>query len=273
LLLTIKTADEEIAIVSLPSFDAEVMGMPINSLFVIFLLLNIFEQAICQQTNNIFTKQLWLDFNPEYTINSKFILYGRSDVRTIFPQALYRFVVGGGIAYKRKPYWNKRAEDEFHAGIGFFYTLNLHNPDRLEIRPYQGYRLRYPNFARIQVQNYVRLEERFEFTVNGGEEFGLRLRYLVQGTFHFKNSNNRNLKSFYFPVSAEFFFNLNGTDQFNDLIRVGPGLGCLFPSGWRPEFDLKFHRTRGTVDEKFTTSDLVFRFRLFYKIPDKKKEQ
>jgi hypothetical protein len=248
--------------------------MQIHSLFFILLLSIIFGEAIGQQTNNPeITKQIWLDFNPDYTINSKFILYGHIDVRTIFPKGWYRFITGGGIAYKRRPLWDKRVEEEFHAGIGFFYTINLDNPDRLEIRPYQGYKLHWPNFARLTVQNYVRLEERFEFTGNGGgEEFGLRLRYLVQGTLHFKHFNNSIVKPLYLPVSAEFFFNLNGTDQFNDVMRVGPGLGYLFPSGWRPEFDLTFNRTRGTVAEKFTTSDLVFRFRLFYKIPDKKKK-
>jgi len=196
------------------------------------------------------------------------------DVRTIFPQSWYRVITGGGIAYRRTPLWDKRAEEEFHAGIGFFYTLNIDNPDRFEIRPYQGYRLRWPNFARLTVQNYVRLEERFEFTGDGGgEEFGLRLRYQITGTFHCTHCDNRFVKPFYLLLSDEFFINLNGTQQFNDLIRIGPGLGYLFPSGWRPEFDLTFNRTRGTVDEKFTTSDLVFRFRLFYKIPDKKKKQ
>ena len=101
-------------------------------------------------------------------------------------------------------------EEEFHAGIGFFYTINIDDTNRLEIRPYQGYKLRWPNFSMLNVQNYVRLEERFEFTGNGGgEKFGLRLRYLLQVTLHCKNCDNSFLKPFYFPLSAEFFINLS----------------------------------------------------------------
>ena len=220
------------------------------------------------------TKQIWLDFDPSYAISKKVTLYGRFDVRTIFPQSWYRLITGGGISYKHTPFWSEKAEEEFHAGIGFFYTINNDNPNRLEIRPYQGYRLRWPNFARFTLQNYVRLEERFEFSGDGdGEDFGLRLRYLVEGSFRCEHCDNSFIRPFYLPVSAEFFFNLNGTQQFNDVIRVGSGLGYSFSSGLRPEFDLTFNRTRGTVDEKFTTSDLIFRLRLFYKIPDKKGMQ
>ena len=251
------------------------MRMLIPSVFLVFSMSIIFNKCIAQSENNDLTNQIWVDFNPEYSLSAKFNLYGRFDVRTIFPQSWYRFIAGGGIAYKRRPYLNKRITEEFHAGIGFFYTVNLDNPNRYEIRPYQGYRLRWPNFPRLNVQNYLRLEERFEHTGNeGDDEFGLRLRYLIQATLHCKNCEDDNFaKAFYMPFSVEFFYNLNGSDQFNDLIRIGPGIGYKFPSGWRPEFDLSFHRTRGTVDEKFTTSDLVYRLRLFYKIPDKKKKQ
>ena len=57
------------------------------------------------------------------------------------------------------------------------------------------------------------------------------------------------------------------------MCKMDSVLRLRLPSGWRPEFDLSFNRTRGTVDEKFTTSDLVYRFRLFYKIPDSKKKE
>lgn len=242
------------------------------SFFFVLFTSFIITEAVGQQTNApAITKQIWLDFNPQYAINPKFVLYGDLDVRTIFPQSWYRFIARGGIAYKQKLFFDEKAEEEFHAGIGFFYTLNFNDPNRFEIRPYQGYKLQWPHFARLTVQNFVRLEERFEYTGDGGgENFGLRLRYQITGTLRCKNCDNRFIKPFYLLLSDEFFFNLNGTDQFNDLVRVGPGLGYHFPSGWRPEFDLTFNRTRGTVDEKLTTSDLVFRLRVFYKIPDKK---
>lgn len=246
-----------------------------RSSFFILVLSVVFGKAIGQQTNTPdITQQLWMDFNPQYQINSKFIVSGRFDVRTIYPQSWYQFITGAGIAYKRNPFWDKKAEEEFHGGIGFFYTINIDAPNRFEIRPYQGYRLRWPNFTRFTLQNYVRLEERFEFTGDGDDEdFGLRLRYQVEGIFRCKNCDNSFLKPLYLLISDEFFFNLNGTKQFNDLIRIGPGLGYGFPSGWRPEFDFIFNRSRQTVEEEFTTSNVIFRFRIFYKIPENKNKK
>lgn len=246
--------------------------MCIRSFLFILILLAVFGECIGQQPKNVITQQIWLDFNSEYTINSKFTLLLRADARTVFPQSWYRFITGAGVSYKHRPYSDQKIEEEFHAGIGFFYSLNLDFPDRLEIRPYQGYRLRWPNFSRLAMQHYLRLEERFEFTEGRrSEEFGLRLRYLAQATIQCRHCDNSFMKPFYLPLSAEFFFNLNGVNQFNDVIRIGPGLGYRFSSGLRQEFNFTFNRTKGSVDERFSTSDFIFRFRVFYKIPEKKK--
>ncbi|MDB4584052.1 hypothetical protein N9164_12930 [Draconibacterium sp.] len=70
----------------------------------------------------------------------------------------------------------------------------------------------------------------------------------------------------YLPVSIEYFQNLKGTEQFNDVVRGGPGIGYEFSELWKVEFDLSYHYTKNTVEDNFATNDFVFRFRLFHKL-------
>jgi hypothetical protein len=65
---------------------AEFMRMPSHLLFMILLLLIISEKAIAQEKTPP-NKQIWMDFDPSYNLNSKIVLSGRFDVRTIFPKA------------------------------------------------------------------------------------------------------------------------------------------------------------------------------------------
>ena len=57
----------------------------------------------------------------------------------------------------------------------------------------------------------------------------------------------------YLPVSIELFWNLIGAIQFNDVVRVTPGLGYEFSQLWNGEFDVSCHYTRNTVEDNFAT--------------------
>jgi len=63
------------------------------------------------------------------------------------PCAFYiRFVIGPSIRYKRPKLILKELyyKEELHFGIRFFFTANKSFSDRLEIKPFQGYRLACP---------------------------------------------------------------------------------------------------------------------------------
>ncbi len=46
------------------------------------------------------TKQIWLDYNPAYSLSEKLDLYGDIGARTVFPNEWYRFVVGPSVRYR-----------------------------------------------------------------------------------------------------------------------------------------------------------------------------
>ena len=152
-------------------------------------------------------------------------------------------------------------------GIGFFYTSNFNAPNRLEIRPFQGFRLDWPDRKKIRIRHSVKVEERFELTTDDWKNtFGVRLRYLAELTIRLQGDLIKFNKGIFLPVSAELFWNLIGTNQFNDHARIGSGIGYSFSDMWSAEIFTSYHYTRNTVEEDFNTNDIVYRLRAFYRI-------
>ena len=219
-------------------------------------------------SNNIVTEQIWIDYNPSYELSEKVVVYGDIGARTLFPHEWNRFVIRPSISYKLpKPFYQDLYyNSELHGGIGFFFTHNLSESNRLEIRPFQGFKLMWPNRPRIRIQHYARLEERFEInTANWENTFGLRIRYQAEMIFFLKGDWLSFNKGFYIPVSLELFWNLIGTKQFNDAARIIPGIGREFTSKWKGELLIGYYYTRNTVEDVFGTNDLVLRIRVYHK--------
>jgi hypothetical protein len=113
----------------------------------------------------------------------------------------------------------------------------------------------------------VRLEERFDINTSNWENtFGLRFRYQAELTIKLQGDVIHETKGVYLPVSVELFWNLIGTKQFNDNLRITSGVGYVFSEKWRGEFNLAYHYARNTVLDEFNSSDIVYRFRAFYQI-------
>ncbi len=215
------------------------------------------------------TQQIWLDYNPSYNFSEKLDFYGDIGARTVFPNEWYRFVVGPSVRYKKpKLFFNKLYyKEELHFGIKFYFTANKNFPNRLEIRPFQGYKLYWPNRPRLVLQHYVRLEERFDIELPKWiNTFGIRVRYRAKLTLKFKGDWLSFNDGLYLPVRMEVFWNLKGAQQFNDVVRITPGIGYEFSSTWKAEFGLAYHYTRNTIEDNFATNDIVYRFRVYHQI-------
>lgn len=233
-----------------------------------------FARAQGTLSNYSVTDQFWLDYNPNYAFGEKLIFYGKIGARVIFPHEWNRYVLRAAVKYKLpKPfyqdlYWNA----ELHTGLGLYFTNNLTEVNRLEIRPYQGFKLAWPNRKYIKIHHFVRLEERFDLQTNNWDNtFGLRVRYEAELTLRFTGKFIDFNKNFYMPIGIELFWNLVGVKQFNDAVRITPGIGYSFSPVWRGEFQFGYHYTRNTVEDVFATNDLVFRFRVYHRL-EKKKE-
>ena len=209
--------------------------------------------------------QIWSDYNPSFIINTGTQIYGDIGFRTIFPGVWYRGVLRPAVRYDITRYNDKTERYrtwQLHGGMGFFYTYNLEATNILEIRPFQGLRVRIPNWNRFQLVHYLRFEERFEFGLQGGgSEFSIRSRYLVGNDFFLPGKYL--VKGLYIPVYAEFFFNMNRGAQFNDLIRLTPGIGYRPNQNFKVQLDISYHRRRPSSDLEFRTNDIVARLRVY----------
>jgi len=219
--------------------------------------------------DNSLTNQLWTDINFSYQLTERSNFLGDIGFRTVSPHEWNRYIIRPEFRYRvpNRILKNLKLKKELIGGIGFFYTSNFNAPNRLEIRPFQGFRLDWPDRPRIRIRHFVRLEERFEMNTDGWKNtFGLRLRYLAELTIKFRGDIIKYNKGIYIPVSAELFWNLIGTNQFNDHVRVSSGIGYTFSEKWKGEFHIAYHYTRNTVEEDFNTNDIVYRLCAFYRI-------
>lgn len=219
-------------------------------------------------SDNDVTNQLWLNYNMTYPVSERTELLGELGFKTISPKVWNRYFIKPGVKFNIPKFMFKKLKykESLSAGIGFYLTDNFNEDNRLEIRPYQGYLLDWPNRERVRLRHYLRLEERFDInTKDWINTFGLRFRYLIDMTIKLQGDIVPEAKGFYIPVSMEFFWNLLSTEQFNDVYRTSAGIGSNFSKKWRMEALFGYQYSRNTVTEDFQTNDLIYQIKAYYR--------
>jgi len=208
--------------------------------------------------------QYWIDYNVNINIKNNFSLYGDTGFRIISPYIWTRYYIRPAVRYthKLKAKSKKALEIIYHFGIGTFFTNYNDIPNHLEIRPFRGVQLRWPNFKYISFSHYARLEQQIDY-FNNNWDFGLRARYMLAGTFEFYKTRDNFIDQIYIPFSVELFWNLDKSQAFNDVVRITPGIGYIANPKWRFELSLSYHRRKFELEDEFNTNDIVFRLRVF----------
>ena len=233
------------------------------SIFILSYSAGLFAQPEDEDINY----QVWIDYNVRYDFANNFGVYADMGGRIISPYLWTRYFIRPTVSYtlsQSSRSW-KTPIVAFHLGSGVFYTDNVDNQNHLELRPFQGVNVHWPNFRKLRINHYVRLEERFEFMYNTWS-LSIRARYMLAGTLRWPSKSTNRMSNLFFPFHTEFFWDLNQGSQFNDLIRITPGLGYEINADLRLEFSVSYHRFRITTEESFETNDMVFRLRVFHDI-------
>ncbi|WP_020528888.1 DUF2490 domain-containing protein [Flexithrix dorotheae] len=220
------------------------------------------------------TNQLWMDYNFKYKLSDRFSLAGPIGIKTIFPRSWSRYYISPEIRYTPPKLMLKSLQyhEELRAGIEFYYNNNFDGTNVVEVSPYQGYSLTWPNNQRLALGHYLKLRERFQFDTEKWEKtFGLKLSYEITFTLKFQGDIWEYGKGFYLPVSMKFYWNLIDAAVFNNVFRITPGLGYQISPGWKSAFLIGYNRTRNGVDEQFKTNDVIFRLRVYHSLVNKKK--
>jgi hypothetical protein len=108
---------------------------------------------------NALTNQLWTDINFSYQLTERSEVLGDIGFRSVSPHEWNRYVIRPSFRYQmpNRILKNLKLKKELIGGIGFFYTSNFNAPNRLEIRPFQGFRLDWPDRPRLRIRHFVRL--------------------------------------------------------------------------------------------------------------------
>ena len=246
--------------------------MPVATILIIYCSTSLYAQ---DASENQITNQFWLDYNSTYKLNDRVDLKGSIGARTVSPNTWYRLWAQPYLSYKRPKFILKKLKynERLDGGLEIFYTVNKDNVNRLELTPFQAYSLSWPDRERLVIRHYLKLEERFELETDDWDNtFGLRLSYQASVTFKFHGEIWKYGKGFYIPFSAKFFWNMIGTKQFNDKVRITPGIGYQISPEWKVAFFLGYNYSRNSVEEDFYTNDIIYRLRVYQTIKKKKKE-
>ncbi len=215
------------------------------------------------------TNQLWIRSDLSYEVSERFELVGEIGYKSIWPKVWNRYYLKPTVKFNVPKFMLKKMKyrESISAGIGFYFTDNKYEANRLEIRPYQGYLLDWPDWTHLRLRHYFRLEERFDLnTSNWVNTFGFRLRYLLDLTFKLQGDVVPEAKGIYIPFSTEFFWNLIGVKQFNDVLRTTAGIGSNFSEKFRLELRFGYQYSRNTTTEDFQTNDIIYYVKAYYKL-------
>lgn len=202
------------------------------------------------------TNQLWVDYHASFHTSEKLEFHGDTGVRFASPpDEFFRFYIRPSLRHHYSERWR------FLVGLGAFATDNIGAENTLEIRPWEGVRLKWPTLGPITVNNLVRFEQRIKFSSNeSGAAFQLRFRYQLGTSIPLMREP---WQGFFIPVSAEWFWDAgDDVDRFADDLRLSAGLGYEISETWIVNFLLTIERSRSTSDSSFTTADVIFRFQI-----------
>lgn len=235
---------------------------------VFILMLVVFPSYSSAQVNSVTnsTYQIWIDYNQKWKISDKLFLNGQTGVKTISTDKWNRYFISSDIVYilPKLIFKSVNYREEIKGGVDVYYNQNFDGVDVIEVAPYQGYSVVWPNKERLAIKHYLQLRERFQSGTNDWKNtFGLKLSYELSLNYNLKGELWKYSKGFYIPVSLKFNWNIKDVIVFNNVFRFTPGIGYQFNQQWKASFLVGYNRTRNGENEEFKTNDMIFRFRVY----------
>ena len=225
---------------------------------ILFLIL-VFLSPTVAWTQSIVevSKQVWIDFNPNYYITPHQKFYGDIGVRGELENKGWRRLV-------LRPSYRTWLGDRFYfsAGIGNFFTLNEIINDRWEIRPFQGLSFKWPNW-KTPIDHYIRLEERFDFDLKTWDsKNSVRLRYKLGISYRWAAFQPG--RFWQATANTELFFTLFGQQgQFQEQARATLGLDRSFDHEFHFRMEITWQQEQLFFDTSEEVSAIYFRLRFY----------
>lgn len=171
--------------------------------------------------------QIWADYYQYRQLNSnKWKMSNRVGLRA-YPDEDYNF----RISYRPDFAKNINQHSRFVAGTGLFYLVGREETDKLEIRPWVGYKLDPRRLTSISLTHYFRWENRIYFS--SSDKFDSRLRYKITGAADLYRKKGKALSV---VLEPEIFVSMGTFNEFDfNRLRTTSGFRFQWNSDWQTE--------------------------------------
>lgn len=231
----------------------------IRLVFISFLLLLTSTLSILPQSDNDITRQIWIDYNPNWFVRPDFEFRGDIGARKeLENDRSWRLVIQPGVRYQIY------SNTFITAGVGSFYAFNEIIDDRWEIRPYQGLLIRWPRVKKATLEHYFRLEERFDFnTTNWSSKISLRFRYRILLVYKF-GAVAQHDRYWKIRAGGESFVTLAGNEgQFQERVRATVSMERSLRRGFAFRLEVYWQKEGLFFISDESISSIFLRIRLF----------
>lgn len=228
----------------------------IKRLATLFLLIFLFSSNGNAQEFSSF--QNWFDYTQINKINGNWSYIGDYAFRFQIENAdskWWQIHARPSVIFKNKAIYDLRG------GIMFRFT-NTIGGNGIEIRPWQGAKVYWPNFGRFRFQNYFRTEQRYEVDLDKDESnFVFKVRYKLSTNIPINNPIITS-KTFYALIGYELFFDIGGGDNkefIDDVTRFDVGAGYRFNAKTDLRLIYIFQKSRVNLEESNNSNDNIIR--------------
>ncbi len=209
--------------------------------------------------------QLWLDGFVYKSFGKKWEYEGNAGVNKLLQKQGWGDIYLCNTVSWQGPWWyGAEGSLELH------YTNDQENSDIVEVRPWVAQKFIFAKFVKALRMDkpymYMRLDQRFLFyPEQDTSDVKTRLRVRFGGRILLNNPQLTE-KTFYIPFFFENFFNFNGEaiERYATRNRTVVGLGYMFNSKWRAEFDHYIQRSRNSIDDAIVKTDIMIQFKVMH---------
>lgn len=168
------------------------------------------------------------------------------------------------LSYSGTLEWSVTQVTEPIVQVVLAYTKQTDSYNTLEVRPVIGCRFYLSSARRIQSRLLIRLEDRhFKNMETGAWTQSYRPRLRAEAIIPINRDSYFTDKLWYGLTDVEALFTTNDVqERFANRMRVRMGIGYRFSYSLRVEFMYMYQASRYGIDDTFSSSDNIFRFRV-----------
>ena len=202
--------------------------------------------------------QVWFDYFHHHRINHRLRYFSDNGYRTTIPSInFHRIYTRPTLEYQFNGYFR------MFGGVGLFYTFRRSEFNRLEIRPWLGARVYWPQIGRVAFDHYLRTEWRNTLDFDDGAKSSIiRPRFRSRVTVPFNHPKIQD-ETWYGKASIELFQKAGKEveERYSDRYRIEGGIGYALTKNDRFEVYYGLQRSRNTTSGDFNKINHFFKIR------------